>query len=691
MKRSIIISTLTLVLMGQVGLVKAYKTPDGKSGGSDKGLAAGCLNPENSAVLELNNVRTTIYSGGDMWWDLKSFARYEIPKGSGKHSLYLGSLWIGGTDANGILKVAAQRYRANGPDYYTGPLDSSGTAEIDAATCKEFDKIWKMTRAEAALHRFCKTAGNETNINCQGYQTPESIKDWPAITFRPNEPIGGLPSTQYFYAPFIDVDGDQNYDPEAGDYPGYDLDNIVDCQSDRTPYLYGDLTLYWIFNDKGNIHYETQSTPIGMEVRAQAFSFATNDEINNMTFYNYELINRGTNTLFNCYFGVNTDADLGYAFDDYAGCDVLRGFGYIYNGDAIDAQGSNAAPDQYGANPPAVGIDFFEGPYADPNGVADVFVQGQLDTYLAINGVGYNDTIKDNERIGMRRFVYYSNAPGPTGDPEVGKAIQYYNYLRGYWKNGSRMKFGGNGFPGAAGVTGTDADFMFPGDSDPYNWGTGMAAPGFEWTQQNPCPTCPQASANDQRFVQSAGPFTLKPGAVNDITTGAVWARAFTGDPFESVQLVRKADDKAQQLFENCFRLLNGPDAPDVYIQELDRELILYWTNNQLSNNYQNMYIEEDYSIDTSLAPTVESRSYKFEGYLVYQVTGPTVTSDERHDLNKARLIAQCDLRNYEGTGTTNPIGTLVNYTPDQELGFNVPQVEVQGANTGIFQSLQVR
>jgi len=693
MKRSIIITSLTIAMLAQVGSVKAYKAPDGKSGGdgSNKSLAAGCLNPESSMVLDLNNVRTTIYSGGDMWWDLKSFARYEIPKGSGKHSLYLGSLWIGGTDVNGLLKVAAQRYRANGPDFYTGPLDTLGTAEIDAATCNEFDKIWKISRSEVALHRFCKTPGNSTNINCQGYQTPESIKNWPAITYRQNDLIGGLPSVQYFYAPFIDEDGDMNYDPEAGDYPAYDLDNEVDCQIDRTPYLYGDQTLYWIFNDKGNIHYETQSTPIGMEIRAQAFAFNTNDEVNNMTFYNYELINRGTTTLFNCYFGVNTDADLGYAADDYVGCDVVRGFGYVYNGDAIDAQGSSPAPDQYGANPPAVGIDFFEGPYADPNNQADAFVAGDPETWLAINGVGYGDTIKDNERIGMRRFVYYSNASGPTGDPEVGKGIQYYNYLRGYWKNNQRMEFGGSGFTGAQGVVdGLFADFMFPGDSDPLNWGIGGAPAPFEWTQQKPCPLCPQAAPADQRFVQSAGPFTLLPGAVNDITTGAVWARAFSGNPFESVLLVRKADDKAQQLFENCFRLLDGPDAPDVYIQELDRELILYWTNTQLSNNYLNRYEELDYSIDTSVAVTEESRKYKFEGYLVYQVINDEIGSDERHDLSKARLIGQYDLQNYEGTGTANPIGTLVNYTPDQMLGYNVAQLEVQGANQGIAQSIRV-
>jgi hypothetical protein len=692
MKRSIIITSLLLAFSAMPGIVSATKSINDKSGGegSNKAQAAGCLNPESSAVLDLNNVRTTIHSGGDMWWDLKQFARYEIPKDSRKHSLYLGTLWIGGTDINGQLKVAAQRYRNNGPDYYTGPLDTLGTAEIDAQRCKEFDRIWKITRAEAALHRFCKIGGNETNINCQGYITPESIKNWPAITYKPNDASlsGGLPSVQYFYAPFIDVDGDMNYDPEAGDYPAYDLDNAVDCQTDRTPYLYGDMTLYWIFNDKGNIHYETQSTPIGMEVRAQAFSFATNDEINNMTFYNYELINRGTTTLFNCYFGVNTDADLGYAYDDFVGCDVLRGFGYVYNGDAVDAQNNSPAPDQYGVNPPAVGIDFFEGPYADPDNIANVFDASDVNTWLAINGVGYKDDIVDNERIGMRRFVYYSNNSGVSGDPEVGKAIQYYNYLRGFWKNGARMVYGGNGFPGSPGATTTESDFMFPGDSDPIHWGTKGVDLGFQWTQINPGPGQPNGTAADQRFVQSAGPFTLLPGAVNDITTGAVWARAFNGDPFESVKLVRKADDKAQQLFENCFRLLDGPDAPDVYIQELDRELVLYWTNNAISNNYLNQYEELDYSIDTSVATTVESRKYRFQGYMVYQVKDATVSPDERYDLSKARLIAQCDLRDFDANGTA--ISTLVNYTPDQQLGFNVPQVMVEGANQGITQSLRV-
>ena len=58
------------------------------------------------------------------------------------------------------------------------------------------------------------------------------------------------------------------------------------------------------------------------------------------------------------------------------------------------------------------------------------------------------------------------------------------------------------------------------------------------------------------------------------------------------------ADDKAQSLFDNCFEIVSGPDAPDVTIQELENELILYLTNdNPISNNFQETYTAVDPSI----------------------------------------------------------------------------------------------
>lgn len=111
--------------------------------------------------------------------------------------------------------------------------------------------------------------------------------------------------------------------------------------------------MWWVFNDVGGVKTETESPAIGLEIRAQAFAFRSNDEINNMTFYKYQIVNRSFSTLNETYFGQWVDPDLGYYNDDYVGCDVNRGLGYCYNGDADD-EGATG----YGINPPSVGVDF---------------------------------------------------------------------------------------------------------------------------------------------------------------------------------------------------------------------------------------------------------------------------------------------------------------------------------------------
>ena len=197
------------------------------------------------------------------------------------------------------------------------------------------------------------------------------INNWPAH--------GDVSQGQdYYLAPFYDYpseggSGDGNYDPSQGDHPWYDDilgSDDIECGIDRRTSLFGDETHWYVFNDKGNIHTETGADPIGMEIRAQAFSFATNDEVNRMTFYNYEMINRSTQTLFSTYFSQYCDADIGFYGDDYVGCDVSRGLGYAYNSVTFDV-GWNGSPG-YGSNPPAIGIDFFEGPYQDADGIDNV-------------------------------------------------------------------------------------------------------------------------------------------------------------------------------------------------------------------------------------------------------------------------------------------------------------------------------
>jgi len=609
-------------------------------------IMASCAAPRASRELWVNNVRTIVYSGGDMWWDLNGNgnAYYYVPavtnRNVGVSSCFGGSIWLGGLDAGGQLKVAAMTYRQNGIDFWPGPLDTTN-ASADPAECLKYDQIFSVTRLEV------------DNYVATGTKTSD-ILNWPG-----NGDVSKRQGRRL--APYFDANGDGFYDPESsGDYPAYDVENKAEkddlgfCKTK----LYGDLTLFWVFNDNGGIHTETQGVPIGVEVRAQAFGFKTNDEINNMTFYSYEVINRSSFELKQTYFTVWNDPDLGYYLDDYVGCDVGRGLGYIYNADPFDesANGVNGYQDF----PPALGCDFFKGPLADAGDGID------NDFDLTIDEPG--------ETIQMSRFTYYNNNigafPSQTTNPDI--AIHYYNYMTGFWKDGSPFTFGGNAYGGTQPST-----FVY--DGDPVK-GTG-------WTEK--------ASGNlpgDRRFLQSAGPFTLKPGAVNDITFGMPWAQSPTkGGYIESLELLYSADDKAQALFDNCFKLLDGPEAPDMTVQELNNELIIYLSNQKgKSNNYKqfnNDYLEEDISIisdPTSTIPELRdpNKNYAFEGYIVYQVKSINVSSTDLTDRTKAIPIFQCDVK--------NGVSRIVNYEIDNLIGAYVPVVKVEGANQGITSTFRV-
>ena len=599
-------------------------------------IAAGCSPATSQTDMDVNNVRATILGGGDMWWNL-SDAQYEIPKGSGLNSLFSGALWIGGVDAGGQLKVAAMTYRQSGNDFWPGPLDVA-TASITSEECTAWDKHFKIDRAD--VEEYVARFGIDPTYTSD--MIPSSITEWPAH---------GNGAQDHFLAPFFDANGNGFYEPYDGDYPDYNITGTNDLAS-----LYGDQTLWWVFNDKGNIHTETEADPIGLEIHAQAFAFTADNEINDMTFYNYKIINRATLPLNDVYFGQWVDPDLGFYLDDYVGCDVNLGLGICYNGDAEDegAQG-------YGFNPPAIGVDFFQGPLADENDGLDNDRDGIFD--------------EPGEQIIMSKFVYYNNDFTVRGNPESGTHI--YNYLRGIWKDNVPMTYGGDGKGSGPGATTDLCNFMFPGVSDPM-------FPGQEWTEV----TAGNTPA-DRRFLQSAGPFTLEPGAVNTITTGVVWARAKAGGNEASVQLVKIYDREAQALFDNNFNMLNGPDAPDLTIRELDKELIISLTNSEASNNYDETYSEKDPYI--TLAANVDNQNYEFQGYLVYQLKDATVSVTDLDDPDKARLVYRSDIKDDVAGIINQYLDPIMNvYVPVEEIPSVIESGAAGSVDNGVEYSFKI-
>lgn len=291
----------------------------GSEGSDDR--AAGCTAPNDYIYLNYNNVKARIETGGLMWQNrADGNSDYFVPENSDAAVIYSGALWMGGTDVNGQLKLAAQKF-GQGRDFWAGPLSANGgsqgnydpsvqqsadvnmirpygDAEIIPEQCSEYDNFFTIRKTE--VQQFITWWNCENGLlpteECEDVTSPDDevlqrIIDWPA---HGDTDLG----QDKYLAPFYDnpnapsgLNGE--YNPLIdGDYPWYDLEDDVDCRNDRRVTLFGDETNWWVFNDKGNIHTETGGDPIGMEIRAQAFAFATNDQINDMTFYNYELINR---------------------------------------------------------------------------------------------------------------------------------------------------------------------------------------------------------------------------------------------------------------------------------------------------------------------------------------------------------------------------------------------------------------
>lgn len=654
--------------MGIVIQADARLKEGGKYGNQQKQLllrtAAAC-NPASASIdLDINNVRARLMNGGDMWWDHgTSEARYEVPKGSKKNSLYSGSCWVGGLDAQKVLKVAAQMYRQDGNDVWPGPLNESKNFTIEQPECNAWDKIWKVDRTTVNKFKELMQQGN-----LAAAQAPEFdvIWEWPARgnglgpkNNNMNNHKRAVGTTGSFlemddrdYAPFVDVGGIGNdpdiYNPELGDYPNMENPGR------------GDQMAWWVFNDRGNIKQQTKTESIGLEMQTTAFAFSTKDFLNDATFFNYRVINRGGIRLDSCYMATWTDADLGYAYDDYIGCDTVRGLGIMYNAKAIDGEG---AIDHYGANPPMVGVDFFIGPKR----------------YYRIPGTD-RDTF---EKLKMQAFTYFNNNnDSRIGNPDNG--VQIYYYMTGSQRNGQPFAYdySGPGVPASGLGLGPKIRFIFPGEID------------RDWSECN----CKNPEG-DRRFIHSAGPFVLYSGEVNDIIIGAVWVANAGGCPNTSFKKIRVADDQAQDLFDNNFRTIEGPEAPNLFVREMNNKLIFYITNPPNSTNYQEKFgygvDSQKYRVASPKARAANSPDslYKFEGYRVFQLKTSTVTPaqifNERGEVNEelAREVFQTDIK--------NDITQIVNYTKNIDVLSEVDQYDISikvkaASNTGIVHSFEI-
>lgn len=365
------------------------------------GYSQNCSEPTSYTDLDINNISAGLLNGGDLWWNLND-SRYIAPKPQmgepAVSPIFAGSIWMGGMDSGGNLKLAAQSYRQGGVDYFAGPIMA---IPIPANDCSDWDQHFVVYGSE--ISSFIADFNDNGMIDDP---VPANILKWPGsgnVNTFPGQP---LPTRTL--APFFDRNMDNIYSPENGDYPILGLEG---CQTQ-----FADQMVWWVFNDIGNVHGNSGGNPIGVEVHAMAYAF-TSGVLNNTTFYTYDIFNQSNDDIVDMYIGQWVDVDIGCWEDDFVGCDSLRSMGIGYNGGATDPDcidfGGGGVPG-YKNTVPLLGVDLLKGP-------------------------------KNNTGIlPMTSFISYRGSNSGDSDPNT--AAEHYNYLNGKWKDGSPVEYGGDGY-----------------------------------------------------------------------------------------------------------------------------------------------------------------------------------------------------------------------------------------------------
>ncbi|MEL7248722.1 MAG: T9SS type A sorting domain-containing protein [Bacteroidota bacterium] len=444
-------------------------------------------NLNNGTFLHANNLRALYAASGSQYWDGNN-GQFSFDDSQGSvATIFAQGLWIGGFDPAANLKLTASSYGAasNEHDYYPGPLDETG--ETNNGTCSNYDRAWTVYRYQIEAH-LADFADNGVIDN-----PDPSILGWPARGNPEFSAIYGfeLPNTIYGLAPFWDSDADGMYEPMDGEYPIQDHHEIIPEQM-----------VWTIFNNRGNAQTDSGSANLSqteIHCLAWALNCTDNDLLNNSVFTSYRFINRGIEQLDSVAIGLWTDFDLGCYVDDFLGAAPDLNTYFSYNQDNDDNELCDQGINGFGENPPVQAI---------------TFLNQDLAKFTSAN----------NEATG-----------GIPGASSPVTSIEYYNYMRGRFRDGTPLTFGGTGYnPGSEDVV----DHLFPGDpNDPEAWSALSSL----------------TTTGDRRSMASTYTDTWAPGEVLELDVVHSFHRSPGANFIENVTAMYANVNTLQELYDNNF------------------------------------------------------------------------------------------------------------------------------------------
>jgi hypothetical protein len=300
-------------------------------------------------------------------------------------------------------------------------------------------------------------------------------------------------------APWKDNNGDGIYTP------GIDEPKII-----------GDETLFFVANDLDTVKslYTYGSNPIGLEFQVTTFGY-NSELLKDVVFKKFRIINKSSEAITDMYLTYFADDDLGFAGDDFVGCDTLLNLGYTYNGDNNDEG-------YYGSPPPAVGHLFVQPP----------IVQGEPTDSARFN----NGWKKGFKNIPITAFLLFINQPNTVySDPELGNhngTVQFYNCMHGLFRNGDPIIDPNTNLP---------THFCLAGDP----------VTGTGWNEWNGWPGTPTGGPNDRRSILTSGGFNMATNDTQEVVVAILIRRG--NSYFNSITELKNYASAIQYWYDNDF------------------------------------------------------------------------------------------------------------------------------------------
>ncbi len=352
------------------------------------------------------------------------------------------SIWMCGVDPGGNLYMGIQQKDSVNDDFFGG---FRGLPQSQG--------IWKVTRQQIAAHL--------ADLNDNGHiDNPiPAIYGWPAFRNPFSLDYNGFAIDTFdrgITAPFQDVNYDDIYNPDDGDYPfGVEV-GVFHMPTDM-------LFLPFHVDRPPPCGNPVFCFPTTLNCSALLFSYDCDDAnfLEDAVFTRIALVSKATYTLDSFFLAYYVDGDIGGRKDDYMGTNDNRL--YFYNADNYDEGG-------FGGSSPMLAFHGYLS-LRDEDG----------------NNVSAYSIMNINPGDGV--------PPPPQGTDDPNDAVEYYRYMTGSWRDGVPLTFGGYGKLGTQ-----PTSFIFPGNPAHPN----------EWSEVSA-----QRPSGDRRAVISFGPATLVPNVTN--------------------------------------------------------------------------------------------------------------------------------------------------------------------------------